>query len=118
MQNALGFWALQTVGVDVAHHVVTAFPFPALGVLVVDVVLMGFQLGDLLVGDGKPLRLFRFGQSDPELPPCAELVVLGENELHVFAGIAGGKGADVGGMVGHGETSLKDGKGVSRCPDG
>ena len=65
MQDPLGFGALQAVGVDVAHHVVAAFPLPALGVFIVDVVLMGFQLGDLLVGDGKALRLFRLGQRNP-----------------------------------------------------
>ena len=53
MDDALGLGALDAVGVDVAHDVVTDQPFPFLGDLVVDVVLVGFQLGDLLLGDGQ-----------------------------------------------------------------
>ena len=87
MDDARRLRALQTVSVDVAHHVVAA--------LLLAVLRMGFQLGNLLVGNVQPLFLFRLRQRNPQLPPGAELVVLGEDELHLLAGIAGRKWADI-----------------------
>ena len=95
VDDALGVRALQAVGVDVAHHVVAALLLPADGVLIVDVVGVGLQLGDLLVGDGKALPLFGFGQGDPEFSPSTELVVVGEDVLHLPAGVAGLEGGNV-----------------------
>ena len=95
MDDARRLRALQTVRVVVAHHVVAALLLAALRIIVVDVLRMGFQLGNLLVSDVQPLFLFRLRQRNPQLPPGAELVVLGEDELHLLAGIAGRKGADI-----------------------
>ena len=95
MDDPLGVRALQAVGVDVAHHVVAALLLPADGVLVVDVVGVGLQLGDLLVGDGQALPLLGLGQGDPEFAPGAELVVVGEDVLHLLAGVAGLEGGNV-----------------------
>ena len=67
----------------------------ALRIVVVDVLRVGFQLGNLLVGNVQPLLLFRLRQRNPQLPPGAELVVLGEDELHLLAGIAGREWADI-----------------------
>ena len=95
MDDARRLGALEPVGVYMAHHVVAAFPLPALGIFIIDVVLVGFQLGDLLVGDFQALLLLRPGQGNPQPAPGAELVVLGEYKLHLLAGIPGGKGADI-----------------------
>ena len=61
MDDALCLGALQAVGVDVAHHVMADELLARDGVLIVDVVLVRLQLGNLLIGDGQALRLFRFG---------------------------------------------------------
>ena len=99
--------ALQAVGVDMAHHIVAALALAALGVVVVDIVLVGLQLGDLPVGDGQALLLLGPRQGDPEPPPGAEFVVLGKDELHLRACVPGGKGADIPGMIGHGDVLLR-----------
>ena len=92
--------ALHPVGVDVAHHIVTDLLLPRLGDVVVDVVRVGLQLGDLRVGDREALPLLRPGQGDPQLPPGFELVVGGKNVLHFIARVTGAKGAFVS-VVGH-----------------
>ena len=95
VDDALGPGTLEAVGVNVAHHVVAAFLFPGGGILVVDVLPVGLQLLNLLLGDGKALLLFRLGQGDPQLAPGAELVVFRKDKLHLPAGVPGGKGAEV-----------------------
>ena len=107
VDDALRARALEAVGVDVAHHIMAAFALAALGVLVIDVVPVGSELGDLLVGDGQALPFFGSRQGNPQPAPGAEFVILRKGKLHLRAGIAGGKGADVSGMVGHGENLLK-----------
>ena len=52
MDDALCLGALQAVGVDVAHHVMADELLARNGVLIVDVVLVCLQLGNLLIGDG------------------------------------------------------------------
>ena len=95
MDDTLGLGALQTVGVDVAHDIVAHQLFAGDGILVVHVVLVGFQLGNLLIGDGKALFLLGLGQRDPQLAPGAELVVVREDVLHLIGSVAGGKRADI-----------------------
>ena len=107
MDDAARLGALQAVGIDMAHHVMAALALAALGVVVVDVVLVSLQLGDLLVGDGQALLLLSPRQGDPQPPPGAELVVLGKDELHLRACVPGGKGADIPGMIGHGDVLLR-----------
>ena len=101
VDDAPGVGTLQAVGVHVAHHVVAALFLPALGVLVIDVVPVGLQLGDLLVGDGQALGLLGPGQGDPQPAPGAELVLFGEQVLHFPACIPGAEGALIG-IVRHG----------------
>ena len=57
---------------------------------------MGFQLGDLLFGDGQTQLVLGFGQGNPEKAPGSELFVGGEEVLHLFAGVTGAEGALVG----------------------
>ena len=88
MDDPRRFGALYPVGVHMAHDIVADFLFPCLGDLKIDVVAVGFQLGDLLVGNIKPQRLFRFRKRNPQLPPGAEFEGFGENELHLVACVA------------------------------
>ena len=88
-----------------AHHIVAALALAALGVIVVNIVLMGLQFGNLLIGNGQALLLLGARQGDPQPSPGAKLVVLGKDELHLRACIPGGKGADIPGMIGHGAPS-------------
>ena len=92
MDDALGFRALHPVSVHMRHHIVAHLLFLFACHIVVDVVLMRFQLGNLLIGDGQAQLLLGFRQRDPQLAPCAELVVRRKQILHFLAGIAGGKG--------------------------
>ena len=95
MDDALGMGALQAVSIDVAHDVVADQLLAGSGLLIVDVILVGLQLGDLLVGDVQALALFGLGQCDPQPPPGAELLVVGEEKLHLVRGVAGGEGGNI-----------------------
>lgn len=53
MDDALGFGALDSVGVNMGHNVVADQLFLGFGYVVIDVILVGFQFVDLLLGDGK-----------------------------------------------------------------
>ena len=77
MDDTCCLGALLTVGVDVAHNVMTHQLFPLDGHFVVDIVHMGFQLGYHVRGDvGQALIHFGTSQRHPQPPPCAELVVV------------------------------------------
>ena len=101
MNDALCLGALQAVGIDVAHHVMAYQLFPGDGVLVIDVILVGFQLGNLFVGDGQALLLLGLGQGNPQLAPGAELVVVREDILHLVRSIAGAERRDIAVMLCH-----------------
>ena len=87
VDDAFRGWRLETVGVDVRHHVVPDLALAALGVVVVDVVGVRLQLGDLRVGDRQPELLLRLGERNPELPPRPELEVGGEEVRHLLRGV-------------------------------
>ena len=95
MDDALCLGALQAVGIDMAHNIMADELFAGDGVLIVDIVLVGLQLGDLLIGDGKALSLFRLSQCDPQPAPSLELVVVRENILHLIRSIPGREGGNV-----------------------
>ena len=88
MDDSLRLRALQPVGVNMGHHIVTHFLLPAFRVLIVDVVRVAFQFRDLLIGDRKPQFLLRLGQRDPEFSPGPELSVRREHFLHLRARVA------------------------------
>ena len=99
--------ALLPIGIDVAHHIVTHQTLPLLGHGVIDVVLMRFQLCDLLLCDLQPQLPLRLGQRDPQPPPGAEFKILRENMLHLSTGIPGGQRRNIGVMISfHTITSL------------
>ena len=95
MDDARRFRALLAVGVDVAHHIMADHLLPLLGHLVVDVLGVGFQLVDLLLGDGQAQLMLRLGQGDPQLPPGAELQIRGKQVFHFPVRIPGGQGGFV-----------------------
>ena len=101
VDDTLCLGALQAVSVNMAHDIVAHQLFAGSGFLVIDVILVGFQLGNLGVGDSKTLLLLRLGQRDPQSAPGAEFVILRENILHLVRGIAGGKRADITIMLRH-----------------
>ena len=59
--------------------------------VIVDVVQMKAHLVKLRVCDGQAKGLLTLCQSEPELSPCGKLLLIGEDPLHVFPGIAGTK---------------------------
>ena len=99
VDDRLGLGALPAEGVDVCHHVVAHLALARFGCGVVDVVLVRFHLGDLLVRDVEPQRLLGARQRDPEPSPRAELEVFGEDMLHLGACVARGEGGDVAVLV-------------------
>jgi len=92
-----------------AHDIVAAFLFAGDGHVVIDVVAVRLQLGELLVGDGEALPLLGPRQRDPQPAPCFEFVVLGKNILHLLRRVAGGKRRKIG-IVRHHKTSVPSGK--------
>ena len=70
------------VGVDVRHDVVTHFLFLRGGEVVIDIVDMRLHFRDLRVGNIQPELLFALRESDPELAPGGELLVIREDALH------------------------------------
>ena len=102
MDDAGSLGALLAVGVHMAHHVVAHQLFALDGHFIVDIVHMGFQLSHHIGGDvGQALLHFGPGQRHPQAAPCAELVIVREDILHLVRGIAGGKGADITIMLRH-----------------
>ncbi len=76
------------IRVHVRHHVVADLPLVPVGGVVVDVVHMGPQLGDLLVADRQAQFLFRLGQRHPQPPPSAELLVVTPQPAHFLGSVA------------------------------
>ena len=102
MDDAGCLGALLAVGINVAHHVVAHQLFALNGHFVIDVVHMGFQLGHHVGGDvGQALVHLGPCQCHPQATPGAELVVIGEDVLHLVRGIPGGKRADITVMLRH-----------------
>ena len=77
---------LEAVGVDMAHDIMADQLLPGLCLGVVDILRVGGQLVDLFLGDIQPQLPLRRGQGDPEPPPGAELVVLGEEISRAWMG--------------------------------
>ena len=66
-----------------------------LGNLKIDVLGMGAQLVNLLVGDVQPKLLFRLGERNPQLAPCPELHAVGKQCLHLCACVSRAKRRNV-----------------------
>ena len=61
-------------------------------------VMWATQLGDLLAGDGEAEVGFGLGEPNPELPPGAELALVGPEGGHLARGVAGDERVVVGGV--------------------
>ena len=95
VDDARSLGALLAIGVHMAHHIVADHLFPLLGHFVVDVVGVLLQLCNLLICNGQPQLLLRLSQSNPKLPPGAELHVRGKKVFHFLVRVAGGQGGFV-----------------------
>ena len=91
VDDTLCLGALQAVSVNMAHDIVAHQLFAGSGFLVIDVILVGFQLGNLFIGNVQALLLLSLGQRNPQPAPGAELVIVRESILHLIGSITGGK---------------------------
>ena len=55
--------------------------------IIIDVLCMGLQLIDLLLGDGQSQLFLSLCQCNPQFSPGLEFHILGENVLHLLTGI-------------------------------
>ena len=84
MDNALGLGALLSIGVYMAHYVMSYFLLSCSGNIIIDVILMALKLIDLLLSNIKSQFLLNLRKGDPESSPGSELHVLGKNVLHLL----------------------------------
>ena len=93
MNDACCLGALLSVGVHMAHDIVTHFLFSCPGHLIIDILGVCLQFFNLFIRDdgltvsGKSQFLLRLCQRDPQLSPGAEFHIGGENILHLPAGV-------------------------------
>ena len=88
MNNRLRFRALNAESINVAHNVMADKLFPLLGNVIVNIVLVRFHFGNLLIGNAEAELLFRSCKGNPQPPPCSEFEVLRKNVLHLVACIS------------------------------
>ena len=101
VDDRLRLRALLAVGIDMAHNVVADYLLARLRDLVIDVVLERFKLRYLLVADVEAELLLCLRQGDPKPSPCAELEILGKDELHFRACVSCGKRRYIIILLGH-----------------
>ena len=65
MDDALCLRALQTIGIDMAHDIMTDHFFTRAGFFIINILRMRFQFRDLFVGDRDPEFLLDLRQCDP-----------------------------------------------------
>ena len=65
MNDALSLGALLPIGIYMGHNIMAHFLFSRLCHLIIDIVLIGFQLVNLLLGNGKPQFFFRLRKGYP-----------------------------------------------------
>ena len=78
-------------GVHMCHHVMAQLLFLPGREVIVNVVQMKAHLFKLRVCDGQTKGLLTLRQSEPEPSPCGKLLLIREDPLHLFPGIAGTK---------------------------
>ena len=83
------------VGVDMRHDVMPHLALPRVRHVVVDVVHVRPQLGDLLHRNIQPQLALAFRQRDPQPPPGGKLAVVREDFLHLPARVAAAQGVFV-----------------------
>ena len=88
MDNRLSLRAALTVCINVAHNIVTNFFFSGFRHLKVHDILIFHHLINLFLRDVQSQFLLGLCQSNPQFMPCGEFLLLGENVLHLLAGIS------------------------------
>ena len=69
------------------HYIMTDLFFAGFCHVIIDILCMGFQLIDLFLGNGQPQLFLSLCQCNPQFSPGLEFHILGENVLHLLAGI-------------------------------
>ena len=90
MNDALCLRALQPIGVDMTHYIMSNLFFPLFCHIIIDVFGILPKLPKLLFRDWKSQFLFGFRKSNPELSPSLELKARRKNLLHLGRGISPG----------------------------
>ena len=75
MNDPLRLRALNAVSMYMGHHIVADQLLLSLCHLIINVILVGFQFVDLLLGDRQSQFLLRLRQRDPQPPPGPKLLV-------------------------------------------
>ena len=87
MNNAGSLGGNLTESIDMTHNVMTDFLLTCTSDLVVDVVLVGLHLIDLLLGDVETQSLLCLSQRDPQTTPGGELHVGRKDIQHLLGSI-------------------------------
>ena len=87
MNNAGSLGGNLAESIDMTHNVMTDFLLTCTGDLVVDVVLVGLHLIDLLLGDVETQSLLCLSQRDPQTTPGGELHVGRKDIQHLLGSI-------------------------------
>ena len=90
MDNGIrsGFFDLLAIGMNMSHNVVAADLLLCCGIFIINIILVSLEVCDLLIRDVQSEFFLCFSKCDPEFPPCCELLVRREDELHLGAGIS------------------------------
>ena len=81
-----------SVGIDVRHHVVADFLFPAGDAVKVNIAQMGLQVAELFLRDREAELMLRLCQSKPQPAPGLGTPLRGEELLHADGSIASDQG--------------------------
>ena len=101
MDNPLSLRALDAVGIDMGHDIMTDHFLPCPGHIIIDIGHMRLHLVNLFLRNVQPQLPLCFRQGNPEPSPCGELKILRKNVLHFPAGIALRQGTDIAVRIRH-----------------
>ena len=102
MNNGHRALGLRSVCLYVRHNVMAHLSFITFGSLVIDVVGIFFQFGDLFGRNIQPEFHFRFSQRNPKFSPKFEPLFIGKRMLHFLACISRTKRILVNRIIRHG----------------
>ena len=88
MNDALCLGTLNAVSINMAHNIMSDQFFALLSNIIIDIVLVSLKFFYLLISYVKSKLFLRLGKSNPKSSPGSELLIRGENVLHLLAGIS------------------------------
>ena len=91
MDDALCFGAEKAIGINIRHNIMADLFFALVDDVEVDVLDMGLQFVDLVLGNVQSEFLLGLGQKDPKVAEAAHPCPFRENSLHRLASITAGK---------------------------